>query len=984
MAPDHAWRTVETAHVRVTYPAPRDSLGERTARAAERAWEGLARLAPPPGGRVEVVLSDDVDVANAFASVSPYPWIVVYVHPPYDNLDLAEYSDWLEVVLAHEMAHIVHLDQARGLGRFLRQIFGRIPAAGWPLFPHVTTPTWTIEGLAVRYETALTGSGRLAGTVTEMIVRAAAVEDEIPDLGFVTGDPAVWPAGNTRYAFGGEFLGWLAARHGDEAFEQYVRELAGDPLPFRVDRAAERAFGVTFSDAWEAWRVEATARNRAAADSLARVAPLTRAERLMNHAYWALWPRWSPDGATIAYAAYDGRRDVHLARIDAGSGAEIGSTRVPGLGVPSWRSDGSLVVGGFQWQGPYRRWDDLWVIPGEGPARPLTDAARLSHPDVGPGGAIVAVQTEAGTNRLVVLEPGNGEPRAVTALDAGVHWAWPRWSPDGSRIAVSRWRGRGFDVVVLDPAGGLEREIAADGALNLAPAWSPDGGWLVFGSDRTGIANLYAFDLGGRRGLRQVTHVGGGAFFPDVSPDGRWIAFAGYHHDGWAIERVPFDPAAWFDPHPARDASIPRAWSAASTGSLAAAPSDVLPSRRKQEPIHVSVPRPYAPWPTLVPRYWLPIVEAGEEVRGRELLGPGVGAATSAVDAVGRHAYGAASTVDVEHGRVEAFVRYRNAVLGRPILDLTAAQTWEFAGFALPASEEETAQPGDTLFALGRNREIALFATIPFRHPFRSATLAMGAGLLEERLVLLEPDLTESRRFRLDDPRALLPEAFGSGTFSTARTFAFSISPENGIAGSARGEWRFDPAEENRARREATAQVAVYRALGRPWGFARTVAALRASGGVVRGLGAGDGHFALGGASGEGLGVAGLTGLGAQRFLLPVRGYVRGERRGRTAWSASAEIRFPLALLQKGWGLRPLFLDRLAGTVFVDAGDAWDPCRPGAECTASLEPLVSSGVELLLDVTVFYRLPLTLRFGVARTLVDPVGTTAYLRLGRSF
>jgi hypothetical protein len=976
VAPDRAWRTVETRHVRVTYPLPHDSLGARAAAAAERAWEALAAgLAGPPGGRVEVLVSDDIDLANAFASVAPYPLVVVYAHPPFDDLDLAEYSDWLDVVISHEMAHVFHLDEARGLGALLRGVFGRVPASGWPLFPHVTTPPWTIEGLAVHYETALTGSGRLAGTATEMAVRTAALEDEIPDLGRVTGNPAVWPAGNTRYVFGGEFLAWLAARHDSEAFERYVRELAGDPLPFRVERAAQRAFGIGFEDAWRAWREEATARYRSLAESLAVVAPLTRSERWTSGGYWALWPRWSPDGARVAYVGYDGRQDVRLVRIEAATGAELASTRIPRLGVPSWRDERSLVVGGFRWRGAYRRWNDLWLVPPEGDASPLTRGARLSQPDVGLGGRIVAVQAEAGTNRLVLVGPEGGEPVPLTPFDAGVHWAYPRWSPDGARIAASRWRGAGFDIVVLDREGRLEREVVADGALNLAPAWAPDGRWLLFGSDRTGIANLYAFDLAGDRGLRQVTNVVGGAFFPDVSPDGRSVAFAGYHHDGWAIERIPFDPDGWLDPFPRRDRLALETLAQAPKGSV---------REGARPPIEVSSPRSYRPWPSLRPRYWVPIAEAGEEVRGRDILGARLGAATSALDVVGRHGYVAVGTIDAEHGRVEGFVRYRNAALGRPILDLAAGQSWEFAGFAVPRTDEDV-PPADTLFALERDREIALFAVFPFRHPFRSATVAAGAGLLEERLVLLEPDLEESRRFRLDDPTSLLPQAFASARFSTARAFAFSVSPEDGLAGSASSEWRFDPEDEGRARREGTAQLAGYLALGRPWGFARTVAALRASGGLVRGPGAGDGHFALGGTSGGGAGVPGLDALGEGRVLFPVRGYERGVRRGRTAWSTSVELRVPLALIQEGWGLRPLFVDRLSGAAFVDAGDAWDPCRPEApRCSELLDPLVSAGGELLLDVTAFYRVPLTLRLGVTRAFVEPVGTSVYLRLGRSF
>src|SRR5690606_32155144 len=94
---------------------------------------------------------------------------------------------------------------------------------------------------------------------------------------------------------------------------------------------------------------------------------------------------------------------------------------------------------------------------------------------------------------------------------------------------------------------------------NTAPAWSPDGRWVLFGSDRSGIPNLYAVDVAAALrahaagthappALRQVTNVLTGAFQPDVSPDGRTVAFAAYHHDGFRIEVMPFDTSLWRTP----------------------------------------------------------------------------------------------------------------------------------------------------------------------------------------------------------------------------------------------------------------------------------------------------------------------------------------------------------------------------------------------------------------------------------------------------
>ena len=58
------------------------------------------------------------------------------------------------------------------------------------------------------------------------------------------------------------------------------------------------------------------------------------------------------------------------------------------------------------------------------------------------------------------------------------------------------------------------------GALDGAPAWSPDGRRVFFSSDRTGIFNLFAWDAATDE-IAQLTNVLGGAFSPAPSPDGR-------------------------------------------------------------------------------------------------------------------------------------------------------------------------------------------------------------------------------------------------------------------------------------------------------------------------------------------------------------------------------------------------------------------------------------------------------------------------------
>jgi Tol biopolymer transport system component len=63
-----------------------------------------------------------------------------------------------------------------------------------------------------------------------------------------------------------------------------------------------------------------------------------------------------------------------------------------------------------------------------------------------------------------------------------------------------------------------------DRAIDGGAAWSPDGKVIYFASDRTGIFNLYAYELATKK-ISQVTNVLGGAFTPAPSPDGKALVF---------------------------------------------------------------------------------------------------------------------------------------------------------------------------------------------------------------------------------------------------------------------------------------------------------------------------------------------------------------------------------------------------------------------------------------------------------------------------
>ena len=95
-----------------------------------------------------------------------------------------------------------------------------------------------------------------------------------------------------------------------------------------------------------------------------------------------------------------------------------------------------------------------------------------------------------------------------------------------------------------------------------SPAWSPDGNWIAFVSDRTGESHIYKIDINGEN-LQRLTNQGSGSF-PTWSPDGQSIAFKSSWNDGHGIFVMDADgkhPRQIINPRHVREALYTPAWS---------------------------------------------------------------------------------------------------------------------------------------------------------------------------------------------------------------------------------------------------------------------------------------------------------------------------------------------------------------------------------------------------------------------------------------
>jgi hypothetical protein len=152
------FRTTRTAHFDIHAHQGEEALARRLAVIAERVRARFEATLGRPRGRVQVILVDQTDLSNGWATPFPYDAIEIAATPPAIESLIGNTTDWLELVFTHEYTHVLHLDRTRGVMQGVRRVFGRNPFA----FPNAFLPEWQIEGLATFEESRMTGEGRLA------------------------------------------------------------------------------------------------------------------------------------------------------------------------------------------------------------------------------------------------------------------------------------------------------------------------------------------------------------------------------------------------------------------------------------------------------------------------------------------------------------------------------------------------------------------------------------------------------------------------------------------------------------------------------------------------------------------------------------------------------------------------------------------------------------------------------------------------------
>jgi eukaryotic-like serine/threonine-protein kinase len=164
--------------------------------------------------------------------------------------------------------------------------------------------------------------------------------------------------------------------------------------------------------------------------------------------------------------------------------------------------------------------------------------------EVSPGEKTIAVHRHEGAGGDIWLLEAN-RPISRLTFEPSQDNSNPIWSPDGTRIAFGSLRAGKWGIYQKVARGAGKEQLLLEVGLNADPmSWSPDGRFLVYRTSSRNRTNYSVLPLTGDRRPFPIADVSGG--MPQISPDGKWIAYASGENGRREVYVRPFPTGAGY------------------------------------------------------------------------------------------------------------------------------------------------------------------------------------------------------------------------------------------------------------------------------------------------------------------------------------------------------------------------------------------------------------------------------------------------------
>jgi len=919
------WFTLQSEHFYVHYHEGLEEIARETLSLAEQVHKRLSkRLNWNPTSRAHVVLTDEYDFSNGFAIPIPNNFTTLFITPPDDLMSLEDHAGWIETVFTHEYTHILHLDKADEIPEKARNVVGRHPLA----FPNLFQPRWLIEGYATYIETdKKRGIGRGQSSLYAAMMRAEILGGFKP-LRQVNQPLASWPSGTAAYLYGVYYHLFLEETFGKERIEMMIQHNSNNVAPFAINRAAESTFGRDLDQLWDDFEIYLNKKFQPQMEAI-RKRGVVEGQRLTRDGYFTGPLKTLPNGEAY-YISYNGERETSLMKIDKNKNIERLTDVHLGARLDVHPKSG-VLLSQLEICGAGQMYTDLYRLDLEGDdLERLTECGRYRNAVWSPDGKeIITVKYAKGITELHLLDEW-GKLKQV--LWTGKRWevvGGLDWSPIKNELIAAVWREQGgWNLENFNLENRKWKYVLQDSAIVGYPQYSHDGRYVLFTSEHGGVYNIRRMDTRSEK-YETLTNVLTGALSPAQSANGD-LFYVGYTSEGLDVFHLTSNEI--------KPALMPKA-AQGTTGELLPIPTVVEPQSITE----------YSPWDTLMPRWWSPIISADTDRTE-------VGFATAAYDSLLQHIYAAAIAYDTEN----------NWWLGQ----LTYIYDGWYPSLIFDVSRDhEFTYVNDKTSKVRRTTEQMMEVMLPFRGLSSSWSFNMAA---------IKHESEDIRQFvgAIPEPDETDNVAGVALVYDSTKRHLKSISRSQGRAISVVAE---DSDAISGSDFSGQVNWLDWREFIRLGG--EHVLALR----YVEGKGTETTRpFKLGGSrNSESLSSSvndPIFGSPFKKRSYNLRGYPEGlaHLEGQRMRLGSAEYRFPLTRIERGFMAPPVGMHQIYGTLFYDIGATWDT---GSEPEKHYR---GAGLEMGFDVSLGYFLVINVTAGYAHGFDEGGEDQFYLRLGAAF
>jgi Tol biopolymer transport system component len=560
--------TIESRHFTIHFA---DGL-EHIARDAGAIFESLYPIFSQTYGltlpaKTKVLILDG-EITNGLADYF-HNYIVLWSHG-FDE-KLRGSHDWLKDVIPHEYAHILSINASMKLPSSIPVVqFGYFNHPNEPFrveaihyFPNTILPMWLAEGIA-QYESEQM-HGDAWDSHRDMILRTLTLSNRLLSWDRMAEFTGKGDDYEKTYNHGFSLVKYIAETYGHDKLVALVKETSRF---FRLDfnGSVKTVLGISGPQLYAEWVQSLQRRYNAQVKNLGKQA---YGGKINQDGFYNYWPKFSPDGSKLFFVS-NGKADFSSKatalysyrlccdtmkpekRIKEEKGISGFYSIQPLSGLIAYTSMNSLKSVMPANKGGDRTYDAyIDTLPPDTAKfalfkrktkRQVTEKQRVFEAVFSPTGDKLACAKRIVDKFYLCLTDTNGKNSRILYPDTLPSSHTPPishiysldWSNDGRRIVISYLDAGYRKIGVYDTLAHTFMVMNNSGWDDRDPRFGPDGKDLYFSSDRTGIFNIYRRNSATGT-LQRLTNVSGGAFAPDVSKNGKKLAYANYDKDGFGI-----------------------------------------------------------------------------------------------------------------------------------------------------------------------------------------------------------------------------------------------------------------------------------------------------------------------------------------------------------------------------------------------------------------------------------------------------------------